>query len=86
MLYVAKYLGKGRPITDAASSAGSKEVCLHMESTDFLKLAWAPEDGVGAYLVLVYHIRLACTYFGIKIILIGIAFFNLFFMFRENHN
>jgi hypothetical protein len=80
---VAKHLPTGRPITDAASSPGSKEAFLHMGSTDFLKLVWAPEDGVGSYLVLVHHTRRPCTYFGIKIILIKMVFLNVLFIVRE---
>jgi len=38
MIHVAKYLRKERSITDAASSLESKKVCLHTESTDFIKL------------------------------------------------
>jgi len=86
MLHVSKYLRKGRPVTDVASFPGSKEVCLRTEPTDFLKFAWAPEDGFGSYLVLVHHIRRSCTYFGIKIIVIDLKSLDLLFMFRENHN
>jgi len=86
MVHVSKYLRKGMPVTDVASFSGSKEVCLRTEPTDFLKLAWDSEDDVGSYLVLVHHIRRACTYFGIKIILIEMSLLDLLSMFRENHN
>jgi len=86
MFHVSKYLRTGKQVTNVASFPGSKGVCLRTEATDFLKLAWASEDGVGSYLDPVHHIRRACTYFGTKIILIEMAFLDLLFMFRENQN